>query len=259
MPRPRRAYFDAPFVALAHRGGALLPANVGRENTLAAFRAAVDLGYRYLETDVHATRDGGLVAFHDDTLDRVTDGHGLLRDLRLADVRAARVGGEPVPTLDEVLGEFPDCRLNIDLKAPGAVVPLVAALDRHGAWDRVCVGSFGDRRLAAFRRLARGRAATSVGPAGVALAMGAARVGRGPAPAGDAFQVPVTTRVGGRRVPVVTAAFVRLAHRWGRQVHVWTIDEPDEMERLIDLGVDGLVSDRPDLLRTVLEQRGLWA
>lgn len=250
-------YFDYPFIAMAHRGGALLPTNVGRENTMLAFSNAVDLGYRYLETDVHLTRDGQLVAFHDDELDRVSDRTGRIADLPLCEVRKARVGSEQIPTLDEVLDGF-DCRINIDLKAPGTEPALAEALRRHGAQDRVCVGSFSEVRLRRFRRLAGPAVATSVGRVGVALAMAADRVGVGLAPVGLAFQVPQRTRLAGRVVEVVTPAFIERAHRWGRQVHVWTIDDEVTMARLIDWGVDGLVSDRIDVLKQVCLARGLW-
>lgn len=252
-------YFDGPFVALAHRGGAALPANIGRENTLHAFGEAVELGYRHLETDVHATRDGVLVAFHDDRLDRVTDAAGLLAELPWSEVSQARIHGlDPIPTLAEVLDTFPDTRINIDIKAHGAIAPLVTELTRHRALDRVCVGSFSGRRLALFRSLAPA-VATSVSPAGVAWTAYAPLLPRVLNDPGLAFQVPVDWPVRGHRLPVVTEAMVARAHGAGKHVHVWTIDEPAEMHRLIDLGVDGLVTDRPDLLRTVLTERGLWS
>ena len=154
-------YFDQPFIALAHRGGSLLPDNVGRENTLHAFGNAVALGYTHLETDVHSTRDGHLVAFHDDVLDRVTDQRGAIAELSFDEVRQARVGGiDQIPTLDEVLDAFPDSYLNIDIKTGGAVEPLVACLNAHRAQKRVCVGSFGPQRLRQFRRLMGQQVAT---------------------------------------------------------------------------------------------------
>ncbi|HOI03614.1 MAG TPA: glycerophosphodiester phosphodiesterase family protein, partial [Dermatophilaceae bacterium] len=118
-------YFAPPPFGLAHRGGASHPANVGIENTLAAFATAVDLGYRFLETDVHATADGRLVAFHDEHLDRVTDRAGAIAELPWSEVAAARIAGsQPIPSLDDLLDAFPEARINIDIKAPGAVVPL---------------------------------------------------------------------------------------------------------------------------------------
>lgn len=251
-------YFDAPFVAMAHRGGALLATNIGRENTLQAFRNAADLGFRYLETDVHVTRDGELVAFHDDSLDRVSDRTGRIADLPLCEVRQARVGGEPIPTLDEVFAAV-DCRINIDLKASGAAAPLAHAIRRHGAEDRVCVGSFNEARLHRFRRLAGPKVATAVGRVGVGAAIAATRCRVGPAPRGAAFQVPIRTTIAGRQVEVVTPAFIRRAHAWGKDVHVWTIDDEQTMHELIDWGVDGLISDRIDVLKQVCLARGLWS
>lgn len=251
---------DGP-IALAHRGFSL----DGLENSMAAFAAAVDLGYRYVETDVHATSDGVLVAFHDERLDRVTDATGLITALPWSQVRRARIGGvETVPTLAELLDAWPDLRVNIDIKSAGAVGPLVRVIERTGAHDRVCVTSFSDRRrLAALRRLTR-PVATSAGQ-GVATRFVAATHApvpgaRRPALAArvlrgvDCLQVP--ERSG--RVPVVTGASVAAAHAAGVQVHVWTVNEPADMRRLLDLGVDGLVSDRADLLRTVLRERGQW-
>jgi glycerophosphoryl diester phosphodiesterase len=122
------------FLALAHRGGAYHPEIEGLENTLAAFQHAVDLGYRYLETDVHVTRDGVLLAFHDTVLDRVSDRVGAIADLTFAEIREARIGGrEQVPTLVSLVEAFPDARFNIDLKAPGTALPLWQLIEQRGA------------------------------------------------------------------------------------------------------------------------------
>ncbi|AKT51508.1 glycerophosphodiester phosphodiesterase family protein [Arsenicicoccus sp. oral taxon 190] len=253
-------YFDAPRpLALAHRGGALYGPNVGKENTLAAFRAAHDLGYRYLETDVHATADGQVVAFHDSQLDRVTDRAGAIAELPWAAVREARVAGEPVPLLAELLEALPDARFNIDIKAPSAVVPTAQAVLQAGALDRVCVGSFSQRRLRHVRELLGPRLATAAGGAGVASLRFLPRLVtqwlRTPAPV---LQIPRTYTLAGRVVELVTPALVEAAHRRGKQIHVWTIDDAAEMHELLDLGVDGLVSDAIDTLRGVLLERGAW-
>lgn len=253
-------YFAPPPIGLAHRGGAAHPANVGIENTIAAFRTAVELGFRYLETDVHATSDGRLVAFHDEHLDRVTDRAGAIADLPWREVAAARIGGrEPIPTLAELLDAFPDARINIDIKAPGAVDPLWETIRAHAAYERVCVGSFSNRRLHAFRQLAGARVATAAGQLGTAalryLPQGLSALAHSP---GQVLQIPTTHEVRGRTLALVTPGLVAAAHRFGMQVHVWTIDERDEMERLLDLGVDGIVSDRIDVLREVLTARGAW-
>jgi len=252
-------YLDQPFTALAHRGGSLHPDNVRREYTLHAFSTAVRLGYTHLETDVHATRDGALVAFHDEVLDRVTDGHGRIDQTDLASVRRAKVGGlDPVPTLDEVLEAFPGTCLNIDIKAPGAVDPLVECLRRHDAWDRVLVGSFSPRRLNRFRRLAGRRVPTAAGPVGVAWTARVPLLPRLLASPGVALQMPVQQVVAGRPVRLLTPWLLDAAHRRGKVVHVWTVNDATRMEELVDAGVDGIVTDAIDVLREVLEARGLW-
>ena len=252
-------YFDhSGPVGLAHRGGALFGPNVGRENTLPAFSAAVALGYRYLETDVHATSDGVVLAFHDDTLDRVTDGRGRIADQSYADLARVRTpAGDGIPRLSDVLEEFPDTRINIDVKAPGALGPLADILTSHNALDRVCVGSFSAQRLTAARRLLGPRLATAAGPRGVAVTRfvpGAlARLLQSPAPV---LQIPVAHVLGGRTLTLVTPGLVRRVHRLGKHLHVWTINDPGEMNRLLDLGVDGLVTDRIDVLAQVYAARG---
>ncbi|MFD0776841.1 glycerophosphodiester phosphodiesterase family protein, partial [Streptomonospora algeriensis] len=167
-------YLDTPApIALAHRGGWLKDetgaVDTALGNTAVAFQHAVDLGYRYLETDVHATADGVLLAFHDPTLDRATDRSGRIAALTYAEAARARVAGrEPIPLLEDLLGSWPDMRLNIDIKSDEAVVPLIQALRRTEAWDRVCVGSFDQRRLNRARRLFERPVATSCGPLEVA-------------------------------------------------------------------------------------------
>lgn len=250
-----KPFLDTPLpIAFAHRG-----AHDGVdvvENTMAAFEAAVGLGYRYVETDVHATRDGKVVAFHDDRLDRVTDRSGRIRELRWVEVREAVVGrADRIPLLEEILHTWPSLRVNIDPKDDRAVEPLAEVVRRADALDRVCVGSFSDRRVAALRRALGPRLCTALGPLGVARLRAASyRVPVGRLRA-DCAQVPV--RQG--PVPVVDRAFVDAAHRRGIQVHVWTIDDPLEMDRLIDLGVDGIMTDRADVLREVLQRRGAWS
>lgn len=268
MPKqPRRApsrraarYPGRPIVALAHRGGPAYPPNAGIENSLAAFAAAAGLGYRHLETDVHVTADGVLVALHDERLDRVSDARGAVAELTADELASARLGGrEPVPTMAGLLAAVPDAVFNIDLKAAGTPAALWRVLRAAQALDRVCVGSFSPRRLWAFRRLARGRVATSAGPLGTAWLRFAPRwLSRWVHSPGAAYQVPRYQRLLGRDVEVVTPAFVAAAHAIGRQVHVWTVDDPAEMAELLDLGVDGLVSDAIDVLADLLAARGQW-
>jgi glycerophosphoryl diester phosphodiesterase len=250
----RHPYLDHPGpIPFAHRGGAA----DGLENTVAQFRRAAGLGYRYMETDVHATADGRLVAFHDATLDRVTDGTGRIADLPWQDVRQARVAGlEPVPLFEELLETFPEVRWNVDVKAEPALLPLLDLIERTNAWERVCVGSFSEARVARAQRLAGPRLATSYGTRGVLglrlRSWGLPAVLRRSA---VAAQVPVSHS----GIPVVDPSFVRAAHARGLQVHVWTVNDPAQMHRLLDLGVDGIMTDHIDTLRKVMEDRGVWA
>ncbi|MEU2337476.1 glycerophosphodiester phosphodiesterase [Streptomyces sp. NPDC006654] len=254
MSTPKRhPYLDHPGpIAFAHRGGAA----DGLENTVAQFRRAVEAGYRYIETDVHATADGRLVAFHDDTLDRVTDGAGRIADLPWDDVRHARVAGrEPLPLFEELLEEFPDVRWNVDAKAEAALRPLLDLIEKTDSYDRVCVGSFSEARVLRAQRLAGPRLATSFGTRGVVgLRLRSWGLPAAVRRSAVAAQVPESQS----GVPVVDRRFVRAAHARGLQVHVWTINEPARMHRLLDLGVDGIMTDHIDTLREVMTDRGVW-
>ena len=262
----RHAFLDsAGPVAIAHRGGA----DNAPENTPPAFAAAVDLGYRHLETDVHLTNDGVVVAFHDPRLDRVTDSTGAIEDLDIATVEAADAGfafstdggqsfpfrgkGVRVPRMESLLERWPHARINIDPKSDAVVDPLVAILDRHAAWDRVCLGSFSDARLKRIRSTVGNKACTSMGPRAVAIARVASVAGVMPRQGADCVQVPLRQS----RVPIVTARFVRAAHQAGLAVHVWTINDEATMHDLLELGVDGVMTDRLGLLRDVFAARGL--
>lgn len=241
-------YLDWPGpIAFAHRGGA----SDNPENTMPAFRHAVGLGYTYLETDVHATSDGVLVAFHDPDLSRTCDRPGRIDELPWSEVAAARVdGSEPIPLFEALLEEFPDARFNIDCKADSALGALIASLRRLDCLDRVCLGSFNDRRLRRLRGEFGDALCTSVGVLQTASLRFLGRVPWG----GQIAQLPVRMR----GVTVVTERTVRRAHALGLQVHVWTIDDAAEMHRLLELGVDGLMTDRPTVLKDVLVGRGEW-
>ncbi len=230
-------------IAFAHRGGAAH----APENTLIAFEHAVKLGYSYLETDARATSDDKLVAFHDRILDRVTDASGPISARRYADLAATRVAGtEPIPLIGDLLDNWPDIRFNIDLKDEAGISLLPDVLRRTGAWDRVCVTSFSGARLRAFRGLVDRPVCMALSPVCIAAMCCALRL----ATPGRCAQVP------GR---ITSRGFIRRAHARGLAVHVWTINEPAEMARLLDLGVDGIMTDETETLRDVLTERGQWA
>ena len=242
---------DGP-IAMAHRGGALHPDNIGYENSLHAFQNAVDLGYRYLETDLHATSDGVVIAFHDSKLDRVTDRTGVVAELPWAEVSKARINGhEPIPRLDELLEHFPDVRFNLDIKAENGLKPAAGVLRAANAIDRVCVSSFSQSRVRRIRKDLGPRLCTGYGEFEIVLIRFlpfALKSG------GACLQIPE----GYGPLRVLTPALIKRAHARGKQVHVWTVDDPATMRRMLDAGVDGLITDRTDLLRDVLVERGQW-
>jgi glycerophosphoryl diester phosphodiesterase len=243
--------------AFAHRGWHLDELE-GLENSLPAFRRACAEGYRYLETDVHATADGVVVVHHDANLDRTTDGAGPIATQTWERLKNVKVGGKvPLSRLEDVLEELPGARFNIDVKANQAVEPFVRVLERTGAYDRVAAAAFSDARLVRLRKLAGPKLATAVGPRSAFVLWSCGRFPLLPLRRlvlGAMAQVPV--RQGALKV--VDKAFLKMAGRCGIEVHTWTIDDPAEMRMLLDLGVHGIVTDRPDLLRAVLMERGVW-
>ncbi len=269
--RPVRPYLthDRPLF-FAHRGGA----GIAPENTVAAFEQAIALGANALEIDIQTTREGEPVVTHDLIVDRTTDGSGPVASYTLADLHALDAGyrftpdggrtfpfrgrGVTIPTLREVLERFPTTRVNIDLKDsdPEREKRVWQLIQELGVEDRVLVASGNPPSdpILRFRKLSGGRVATSACKAEIRAFVLAVHghVTRWLRPAYDALQVPEVYR----GVRVVSPALIAAAHRLGIAVHVWTVDERADMERLLDWGVDGLVTDRPDILAEVLAQRG---
>lgn len=266
LERPKRTFLtrEGPLF-FAHRGGSAL----APENTLVAFEKGLSYGADALELDVHPTRDGEIVVFHDDTLDRTTDGSGRISGFTLDDLRQFDAGyrftpdagatypyrgqGVTIPTLAEVYERFPTARVNIEIKEdlPGVEEHLWRVIQSAHAEDRSLVAGFLAAPLLRFRTVSQGRVATSGSmPEVRAFVLAAyARATRLLRPDYDAVQVPETYR----GVPVVTPTTVRAAHQLGLAVHVWTVDDRASMERLLGYGVDGLMSDRPDILAEALQ------
>jgi glycerophosphoryl diester phosphodiesterase len=243
-------------VAFAHRGGG----KERPENTWASFSHARDLGYRYLETDVHATADGVVAVIHDPFLDRVTDRSGVVETLPWSTLADARIDGtERIPRLDELLAEWPEIRWNIDAKHEAVVEPLLDVLRAADALERVCVTSFSDARIERIRAAAGPKLCTSTGPRAIA-ALRLASVAPWAASVIDRWGAAGATQVPVRwgALPVIDRRFIDFAHRRGIAVHAWTIDDEAAMVRLLDTGVDGIMTDRPTLLRNVLRRRGQW-
>lgn len=268
--RKKRAYLthERPLF-FAHRGGAKL----APENTLAAFEHGVALGAEALELDIQTTREGEIVVIHDVTVDRTTNGTGAVSSFTLDELRRLDAGyrftpdggqtypfrgkGHTIPTLSEVLGRFSTQRVNIDLKESTAVRErrLWELIRKMGVEERVLVAS-GDLHapILRFRHFSGGRVATSASAKEARSFVLAyyARATRLLRPAYDALQVPETYR----GVRVVSPGMVAAAHRLGLAVHVWTVDEREAMERLLRWGVDGIMSDRPDVLAQVIAAAG---
>jgi glycerophosphoryl diester phosphodiesterase len=245
------SYLDHPTpVAFAHRGGAAhFP-----ENSWRAFEHAVKLGYAYLETDAHATADGVLVAFHDKTLDRVTDRTGAIAALRARQVAEAKIAGtDSIPLLEDLVGAWPEVRFNIDVKDAPAARPLAELIRRTAAWDRVCITSFSAGRLRATRRLLDRPVCMAASPVGAA----ALRSGL-PGPALAAAFARRSVRCAQIPIGLATAPLIGRARDAGLAVHVWTVNDPAVMARLLDLGVDGIMTDQTELLREVMISRGQW-
>lgn len=234
--------FGSVPIGLAHRGGAAESV----ENSVTAFQHAVDLGFRWIETDVRASRDGHAIIFHDESLDRTTDAAGPIAARTLAQLGSVRLAdGHPPMALAEALRAWPDTCFNVDVKSPDGIGPFLRAVADADAWQRVCAASFSVRRLRELRQHAGPQLATSLGGWEVVRLV----LGGGSRVAACAAQVPPV--VGGRQL--VTPRFLARAHARGLLVHAWTVDDRAEMRRLLDLGVDGIVTDRPSVLAPLLK------
>jgi glycerophosphoryl diester phosphodiesterase len=240
-------------IAFAHRGG------IGEhpENSMPAFQQAIDMGYKYIETDVHATKDGVLMAFHDDDLLRTCGSNLNISDVEIGDLQSARIDGtEPIPTLEQILTTWPTVKVNIDCKSDRAVEPLIKILRNVAIVKRVCIGSFSDRRLHHIRSELGPSLCTSLGPKEVAkLRLLSGFTTNESFPGAHAAQIPMKQGP----LTLTTKRLVDHAHDLGLQVHVWTINEPSEMKQLIELGVDGIMTDKLQVLKDVLLLHNIWA
>lgn len=246
-------------IIFAHRGGGF----EAPENSMAAFRRLSEIGIRYLETDVQLTADGQVVVCHDETLDRSYGGEGKIFDHTYEEISQLRnEAGEKMPLLSEVLTEFPDLYLNIDAKTNEVAEPLVDLLKEHDAIGRTMIASFSERRLEHIRLIGGPEVSTSLGvKAIVNLLLASETVSNaetwrvpGPRHHARAAQVPEKTR----GIRVVSPRFVATAHTAGLAVHVWTINDPEQMVKLVNMGVDGIVTDVPELAKQVFQEEGLW-
>ncbi len=265
-PAAEHPYFaqdqQRPLV-MAHRGGA----GLWPENTIYAFESAVALGADILETEIRSTADGVLVLFHDSSVDRTTNGTGLTSSLTLAEMKTLDAGfswssddsqtfpfrerGITVPTLEELFTTFPNMRINIDIKQvePSLVDPLCETIRIFGMTDKVMVASFDSKVLQPFRAKCPEVATSfSVREVTIFYLLNMVSLGGAYRPAAQALQVPEYRE----RLRVLTPKLIDTAHNLNLRVHVWTINETTDMRRLLDLGVDGIITDYPDRLLTLL-------
>ena len=265
-PIPNHPFFDFNrdgILVMAHRGGRRL----WPENTLYAFEHAVELGVDVLEMDIHSTKDGVLVVIHDHTVDRTTDGAGAVQGFALAELEELDAGhnwtadegqsfpfrgqGLAVPTLDEVFVAFPDVPMNIEIKQvqPSITAPLCQMIRERGMTERVLIASFDTDTIREFRR-ACPEVATTSGEDEVRIffALNQVFLGAIYSPPAEALQVPEYSG----DLHVVTERFVNTAHERNMEVHVWTVNDIDDMQRFLNLGVDGIITDYPDQLLALL-------
>jgi glycerophosphoryl diester phosphodiesterase len=265
---PDHPYYSSelPYpLVIAHQGGdGLWPGN-----TMYAFEHAAALGVDVLEMDLHITKDGVLILMHDETVDRTTDGKGLIEEMTLAEIKTLDAGhgwspddggtfpyrgrGIKVPTLEEVLQAFPGYRMTIEIKKTecSMAAPLCDLIRGHGMQDKILVASFHDERMEKFRQVCPEVATSSARQeTTVFVLMSKAFLGRLYSPVFSSLQVPEKSS----DIAVMTARFVRAAHERNLKVEPWAINDPEQMKRYIDWGVDGIITDRPDLMLEILDR-----
>ena len=238
------------FLGFVHRGGA----EEATENTLEAFQFSSDMGFTFMETDIQGTKDGEIVVFHDHDLGRMAGINKKIEDLTYKEVKEIElVSGGGIPSLNELLSSFPNLRFNIDFKTANTIVKGVEIIKEHNAIKRVCLASFSLSRLKKIRELVGPDCCSSMSQLEVVYQL--LKSINLPSPLVNGFCAQVPTSQWG--VPIVTKRFIDYVHKENKFVHVWTINTKSEMEKLIELGVDGLMTDRPSVLFKVMKKNNL--
>ena len=244
-------FLKEKFLAFAHRGGN----DFAPENSYKSFKNAVDMGYRYLETDVHLTKDGYLIAFHDNSLDRVTNKTGLIKDLNLREVKEAKIdGSEEIPLLSELLDSFSNCFFNSDCKVDETVNPLIRLIKSRSIVERVCIGSFSQKRIDFIRKNLGKSVNTSMGPKEILLAKALSFVSANHCYKSTYASLPIK-RYG---IRLLNKSYIDYLKANNQKIIAWTINNEDEMRMLIKRGVDGIMTDKISLLKKVLIEENLW-
>ena len=235
------SFLDSEFQGFVHRGDT----SIFLENTIEAFQSAISLGYQYLETDLRETSDGKIITFHDPNLKRITGANVTISETKFSDIRMRRLPSrETIPTIDELLEEFPDSFFNTDLKVNQIEEKVLKKINSHNALERVCLGSFNSRTIKKINSL-EPKILTSMGISQVIMYKFFQKKNLS-----KLIQIP--TRWNG--IKVITKKFIDRLHNDGLKVHVWTINKEKEMQSLIDLGVDGIMTDNASGLIKVMKQ-----
>ena len=237
-------FFNSKFQGFVHRGDA----TIYTENTIEAFKEAAILGFQYIESDLRRTKDGKIITFHDPRMQRITGSRANINEMTLANIRMQRLPKkERIPTLDELLEEFPETFFNLDLKVSGMVAEVLKKLKTHNAEDRVCLGSFSSNTIREINSM-NPKINTSMGQSQVALFRFFNIKNDS-----NAIQIPVKWM----GIKVLTKEFLNTCHENGLKVHVWTINEETSMQNLINMGVDGIMTDNPSALMKLMKRNKL--
>ena len=238
------------FIAFSHRGGSL----ENNENTISAFQNSIELGYQYIETDVQSTKDDKLVIFHDNDLKRIANQNINIADINYDDLRNIKIfNNETIPLLKDTIEELKFIKFNIDPKSDRAAIILNSILKKRKDLDRFCIGSFFQHRVNLFRNSFLNKITTSMSKQEVVKLFfnQYLHLFKQDTPC---IQVPVSFK----GIKIITKKLIDFIHIQNKKIHVWTIDDQTEMQRLIDLGVDGIMTDRPSILKDVLIKNNLW-
>ena len=235
------SFLDSEFQGFVHRGDT----SIFLENTIEAFQSAISLGYQYLETDLRETSDGKIITFHDPNLKRITGANITISETKFSDIRMRRLPSrETIPTIDELLEEFPDSFINMDLKVNQIEEKVLKKINSHNALERVCLGSFNSRTIKKINSL-EPKILTSMGISQVIKYKFFQKKNLS-----KLIQIPTHWK----GIKVITKKFIDRLHNDGLKVHVWTVNKETEMQSLIDLGVDGIMTDNASGLIKVMKQ-----
>lgn len=238
-------------VPIAHRGASLLAS----ENSFDSFRKALELGYRVIETDIHGSKDGTAYIFHDSTLERLTGENLKISDLKDVDIDSLRVNTSSIiPRLSNVFEEFPEGLFNLDAKTWESTMPIANTIKNMGCRSRVCIGSFNDKRIDAIIRELGVETCHSMGTRNVIKFFFGAQLGIGQEFTAQCIQLPIK-QFG---ISLITEKVLQYARKLGIKNHFWTINSPATMQRLIELNVDGIMTDDCLLLKKIMEKQNKW-